>query len=146
MVFEHERDCSSQWSESVIGLFKTAVIRRKIPEYNSEDVEFATFDWVWRFNNHAFSSQMVILLQQSTRRCFTMLRPIKFLSYSSTNQVYGNLGVVTTLLTKSPMPKIAVTTVRGHLGTAIIRAPINLVGKENVIGLARTFKHGTSRS
>ena len=39
-------------AESVIGLFKTEVIRRRGPWRSHEDVEFATLEWVWWFNNH----------------------------------------------------------------------------------------------
>lgn len=39
-------------AESVIGLFKTEVIRRRGPWRSVEDVEFATLEWVWWFNNH----------------------------------------------------------------------------------------------
>ncbi len=39
-------------AESVIGLFKTEVIRRRGPWRNLEDVEFATLEWVWWFNYH----------------------------------------------------------------------------------------------
>lgn len=39
-------------AESVIGLFKTEVIRRRGPWKNVEDVEFATLEWVWWFNHH----------------------------------------------------------------------------------------------
>lgn len=39
-------------AESVIGLFKTEVIRRQGPWRSLEDVEFATLEWVWWFNNH----------------------------------------------------------------------------------------------
>jgi transposase InsO family protein len=39
-------------AESVIGLFKTEVIRRQGPWRNMEDVEFATLKWVWWFNYH----------------------------------------------------------------------------------------------
>jgi len=39
-------------AESVIGLFKTEVIRKKGPWRTLEDVEFATLEWVWWFNNH----------------------------------------------------------------------------------------------
>ena len=38
-------------AESVIGLFKTEVIRRKGPWPGLEDVEFAMLEWVWWFNN-----------------------------------------------------------------------------------------------
>ena len=39
-------------AESVIGLFKTEVIRRRGPWRSVEDVEFATLEWVWWFNHH----------------------------------------------------------------------------------------------
>jgi transposase InsO family protein len=37
-------------AESVIGLFKTEVIRRRGPWRHLEDVEFATLEWVAWFN------------------------------------------------------------------------------------------------
>ena len=39
-------------AETVIGLFKTEVIRRRGPWRTLEDVEFATLQWVWWFNHH----------------------------------------------------------------------------------------------
>jgi putative transposase len=39
-------------AESIIGLFKTEVIRHSGPWRNLEDVEFATLEWVWWFNHH----------------------------------------------------------------------------------------------
>ena len=39
-------------AESVIGLFKTEVIRRRGPWRTLEDVEFAVLEWVWWFNHH----------------------------------------------------------------------------------------------
>lgn len=39
-------------AESVIGLFKTEVIRQRGPWRGLEDVEFATLEWVWWFNYH----------------------------------------------------------------------------------------------
>lgn len=38
-------------AESVIGLYKTEVIRRRGPWKNLEDVEFATLEWIDWFNN-----------------------------------------------------------------------------------------------
>jgi transposase InsO family protein len=38
-------------AESVIGLFKTEVIRRRGPWRGLEEVEFATLEWVWWFNH-----------------------------------------------------------------------------------------------
>jgi NAD(P)H dehydrogenase (quinone) len=34
--------------------------------------------------------------------------------------------------------KIAVTAVSGHLGAEIVKATVQLVGEDNVVGLART--------
>ena len=39
-------------AESVIGLFKTEVIRLRGPWRALEDVEFAVLEWVWWFNHH----------------------------------------------------------------------------------------------
>ena len=39
-------------AETVIGLFKTEIIRRQDPWRSLEDVEFATLEWVWWFNTH----------------------------------------------------------------------------------------------
>jgi transposase InsO family protein len=38
--------------ESVIGLYKTELIRRWGPWRNLEDVELATLEWVWWYNHH----------------------------------------------------------------------------------------------
>src|SRR5690606_24627571 len=40
-------------AETIIGLFKTEVIHRRGPWRGFEDVEFATLNWVWWFNNTA---------------------------------------------------------------------------------------------
>jgi putative transposase len=37
-------------AESIIGLYKTEVIRRRGPWRGFDDVEFATLEWVWWFN------------------------------------------------------------------------------------------------
>jgi len=39
-------------AESIIGLYKTEVIRQKGPWRSLEDVEIATLEWVWWFNHH----------------------------------------------------------------------------------------------
>jgi putative transposase len=41
----------SALAESVIGLFKTEVIRQRGPWRTLEDVEFAVLEWVWWFNH-----------------------------------------------------------------------------------------------
>ena len=45
-------------AESVIGLFKTEVIRRRGPWRNVEAVEFATLEWVHWYNNHRLLSSI----------------------------------------------------------------------------------------
>jgi len=39
-------------AESIIGLYKTGVIRRRGPWKGVDDVEFATLDWVAWYNTH----------------------------------------------------------------------------------------------
>ena len=39
-------------AESIIGLYKTELINLKGPWHGLEDVEIATLEWVWWFNNH----------------------------------------------------------------------------------------------
>jgi transposase InsO family protein len=46
-------------AESVIGLFKTEVIRRRGPWRSHEDVEFATLEWVWWFNHRLLGTDRV---------------------------------------------------------------------------------------
>jgi putative transposase len=42
--------CDNALAETVIGLFKTEVIRRRGPWRNIEAVEFATLEWVGWYN------------------------------------------------------------------------------------------------
>jgi putative transposase len=39
-------------AETIIGLYKTEVIRRRGPWRGLDDVELATLEWVWWFNHH----------------------------------------------------------------------------------------------
>ncbi len=43
--------CDNALAESINGLYKTELIRRRGPWRSLEAVEFATLDWVERFNN-----------------------------------------------------------------------------------------------
>ena len=45
-------------AESIIGLYKTELIRQRGPWRNLEDVEFATLTWVDRFNNRQLFEQI----------------------------------------------------------------------------------------
>lgn len=44
--------CDNALAETIIGLFKTKVIRGNGPWRTVEDVELATLEWVWWFNHH----------------------------------------------------------------------------------------------
>jgi transposase InsO family protein len=48
-------------AESIIGLYKTEVIRRRGPWRNLEAVEFATLEWVDWFNNRRLLEPIVNL-------------------------------------------------------------------------------------
>ena len=61
-------------AESVIGLFKTEVIRRLGPWRNLEGVEFATLDWVDWFNHRRLLEPMGKCHQRSMSSV-TMNRP-----------------------------------------------------------------------
>ena len=39
-------------AETIIGLYKTELIRPRGPWHNLEDIELATLEWVWWFNHH----------------------------------------------------------------------------------------------
>ena len=43
-------------AETIIGLYKTEVIRRRGPWRGLDDVELATLEWVWWFNHHRLLS------------------------------------------------------------------------------------------
>lgn len=58
-------------AETVIGLYKTKVIRHSGPWRNMEQVEFETLKWVDQFNNRRLLEPMVTLLPPSSRRCNT---------------------------------------------------------------------------
>jgi len=39
-------------AETIIGLYKTELIYPQGPWRSMEDIEFATLEWFWWFNNH----------------------------------------------------------------------------------------------
>lgn len=45
-------------AESAIGLFKTELIRRRGPWRTVEQVELATLEWVWRWNNARLDGEL----------------------------------------------------------------------------------------
>ncbi len=55
-------------AETVNGLFKTEVIRRRGPWRNIDDVEFAVLEWVDWFNNRRLLEPLGYVPRPSTRR------------------------------------------------------------------------------
>jgi transposase InsO family protein len=58
-------------AETVIGLYKTKVIKRRGPWRGLEDVEFATLEWVDWFNNQRLLEVSGIYRQRSLRKYIT---------------------------------------------------------------------------
>jgi transposase InsO family protein len=77
-------------AESVIGLFKTEVIRRKGPWRHLETVEFATLDWVDCSTRGGCSSRSATCRRPSSRRA-TMSRPQWPDSHNSPSEYLGTI-------------------------------------------------------
>jgi transposase InsO family protein len=45
-------------AETVIGLYRTELIRRRDPLRGLEDVEIATLEWVWWYNHHRLQERL----------------------------------------------------------------------------------------
>ncbi len=80
-------------AESVIGLFKTEVIRRRGPWRTVEAVEFATLAWVDWFNTQRFSSRSDTSLRPSTKRA-AISRPPWPASTHSPSEIPGTIHFV----------------------------------------------------
>ena len=89
-------------AESVIGLYKTEVIRRKGPWRTLEAVEFATLTWVDSFNTRRLLGPLGTSQQPSSRRS-TMPRPQW---PDSTNSVSDDPGTVQCLTADIPRSNI----------------------------------------
>ena len=81
-------------AESVIGLFKTEVIRRDGPWRSLDDVEYATLDWVPGTTSAAFWSRSDTFLQLSLNRCTIAPKRLPSRWPESTKTVSGILGAV----------------------------------------------------
>lgn len=80
-------------AESIIGLFKTEVIRRCGPWRSVEDVAFATLEWVWWFSTTAVSSgPSATSLLRNTRRLTTLAWRLKTSPQDSTPESPVNPG------------------------------------------------------
>ena len=43
---------TTRWPRTIIGLYKTELVYHHGPWSRLEDIELATLEWVWWFNNH----------------------------------------------------------------------------------------------
>ena len=82
-------------AESVIGLYKTEVIRRGGPWRGLEDVEFATLEWAGGSITIAFLSRSGIFPQLNTKKHSTTAARIRTSRRYSTNQVSEETGAMT---------------------------------------------------
>ncbi|SFK55341.1 Integrase core domain-containing protein [Falsiroseomonas stagni DSM 19981] len=89
--------CDNAMAESVIGLFKTEVIRRRGPWRGLEGVEFATLEWVDCFNNRRLPAPIGnIPPTEAEARCFaaqeTTALPASLASNSLRRPLPGHAG------------------------------------------------------
>jgi transposase InsO family protein len=56
-------------AETINGLYKTEVIKKKGPWKTLEEVEFATLEWVDWFNNPGCSNPSDMFPRRSSKRC-----------------------------------------------------------------------------
>jgi putative transposase len=83
-------------AESVIGLYKTEVIRRRGPWRSLEAAEFATLDWVDWFNMRRLLGPSGTYGRRSVRRS-TISKPQWLDSTNSVSEVPGTIHVHVTL-------------------------------------------------
>jgi transposase InsO family protein len=67
-------------AESVIGLFKTEMIRQRGPWRTPEDVEFAVLEWVWWFNHHRLLEPLGYLPPAEYEAAFYSRREVQALN------------------------------------------------------------------
>ena len=81
-------------AESVIGLYKTEVIRKDAPWKGVDDVEFATLDWVAWFNDQGSSDRSAVSRRRSSSRCTISGNSPASSRPDSTKTVSGKPGAV----------------------------------------------------
>ena len=81
-------------AETVIGLYKTEVIRRRGPWRNIEAVEYATLEWWTGSTVAAFSDRSATSHRSSSRRRTIAVRRTQPRGLDSSNRVSGESGAV----------------------------------------------------
>jgi hypothetical protein len=94
--FEAERRERSRrlGNESVIGLFKSEVTRRRGPWRKLDDVEYATLEWVDWFNNRQLPNRLATFRRRSLNRCIIASKTSRPLRPDSTKTVSRNPGAI----------------------------------------------------
>ena len=64
-------------AETIIGLYKTELIRPRGPWRNLEDIELATLEWVWWFNHHRLFEPHGHIPRPSTKSCIIRVRTLQ---------------------------------------------------------------------
>ena len=91
-------------AESIIGLYKTEVIRRRGPWRNVEAVEFATLEWVDWFNNRRLLERSATYRLQNLSKSImvvTSLKPWRHDSHSGVSGMPGRFTPSQTFLLSS---------------------------------------------
>jgi len=81
-------------AESVIGLFKTEVIRRRGPWRGVEDVEFATLAWVAWYNDDRLLEPLGYVPPAEFEQAYYDRQTAQTVWRSSTNRASGKPGAV----------------------------------------------------
>jgi len=63
-------------AETINGLYKTEVIKKRGPWKTIEDVEFATLEWVDWFNNRRLLEPTGYIPRRSSKRCTIASSPL----------------------------------------------------------------------
>ena len=88
-------------AETVIGLFKTEVIRRRGPWRNMEAVEFATLEWVDWYNNRLLEPIGNIPPAEAEARYYAQLE-VPAMRHDPSKLASGKAGAVQSTLAAKP--------------------------------------------
>ncbi len=81
-------------AETVIGLFKTEVIRQRGPWRSLEDVEFATLEWVWWLGHHRLLEPLGYVPPAELEEAFYRRQETQLSVPASANELSGKPGAI----------------------------------------------------
>ena len=94
-------------AETVIGLYKTEVIRRRGPWRNIDAVEYATLEWVDWFTRRRLLEPPATFRRSSSRRRTTVVRRTQPCWLDSSETASGDLGAVHARRRNAPGDRLA---------------------------------------